>query len=237
MDLLTMDGVSAHYGRVRALWGVSLSVGRGETVSVLGANGAGKSTALKAVMGLVRVTSGSIRLRGDEIVGAPPHRVVSKGVAFVPEGRRLFPAMSVEENLAVGAPRGCRDLDERAGAVFSLFPALRERRAVHAGRLSGGEQQMVAIGRALMAGPELLVVDEPSLGLSPAATERTVEALNGLSGAGVSVLLAEQSPELALGASDRTYVFENGRVALSGPSREVAADPRVREAYMGIGAR
>lgn len=229
-----MDSVSAYNGNVRALWDVTLRVGAGETVAVLGSNGAGKSTLLRAVMGLVRVSGGSIRLRGEEIGGADPHRVVSKGVAFVPEGRRLFPSMSVDENLAVGAPRGCRDLAERVRMVRSLFPALGERSATHAGRLSGGEQQMVAIGRALMAKPELLVVDEPSLGLSPAATERTVGALKGLAGAGMSVLLAEQSPALALEASDRTYVFENGRVALSGASGDVAADPRVRGAYMGV---
>ena len=234
MQLLTIDSVSAYHGNIRALYDVSLAVDQGEVVAVFGANGAGKSTLLRSVMGLVRVSEGSIRLRGEEITRLAPHQIVSRGVSFVPEGRRLFPAMTVEENLAVASPRGRPDAHLRMAEVYSLFPSLRDRRPVQAGRLSGGEQQMVAIGRALMAKPSLLVVDEPSLGLSPAAVAKTMDALKGLAGTGMSVLLAEQNPGLALGASDRAYVFENGRAILGGRSRELIDDTRVRGVYAGV---
>ena len=202
---------------------------------MLGTNGAGKSTLLRAIMGIDRISDGSISLRGEKIHDRTPHEIVSMGVSFVPEGRRIFPAMTVKENLAVAAPRGCRDASEREAEVCSLFPALRERRTTHAGRLSGGEQQMVAIGRALMARPQLLVVDEPSLGLSPGALGNTIEALKALANEGKSILISEQSPDVALAASDRAYFFENGRVVFSDSSRSLADDPRVMGLYAGRG--
>ena len=235
LGLLSVDSVSAFHGNIQALHDVSLDVGKGEVVAVLGANGAGKSTLLRAIMGIDRINGGSISLRGERIHGRSPHEIVSMGVSFVPEGRRIFPGMTVEENLAVAAPKGRHDASEKEAEVFSLFPSLKERRLTHAGKLSGGEQQMVAIGRALMAGPELLVVDEPSLGLSPGALESTIEALKGLAGEGKSILISEQSPDVALAASDRAYFFENGRVAFSDHSSCLADDPRVMGLYTGRG--
>lgn len=233
--MLAIESISVHHGNVQALYDVSLTVGQGETVAVLGANGAGKSTLLRSVMGLAKPSRGRITFEGEDLGRLQPHQIVSKGVSFVPEGRRIFPEMTVEENLSVAAPRSCPDVGQRRAEVYSLFPALDERRLTHAGRLSGGEQQMVAIGRALMARPRLLVVDEPSLGLSPGAMSKTVDALKGLSRSGMSVLLAEQSPEIALAASERAYIFENGRIQLSGKSAELADDPRVMGAYTGRG--
>lgn len=228
-----MDSISASYGGIRALSDVSVNVHKGEVVSIVGANGAGKSTLLKSVMGLVRVSEGSIRLHGEEIVGDKPHKVVSRGVSFVPEGRRLFQMMTMEENLRVAAPRGCRDTDERIGEVFSLFPSLEGRRGALAGRLSGGEQQMVAIGRATMAKPRLLLVDEPTLGLAPIVCQRVLTSLVNLERIGTAVLLAEQNAAAAMRISKRTYVLEGGRVVTSGPSHELEGDPAVREAYLG----
>lgn len=233
--MLAIESISVHHGNVQALYDVSLTVGQGETVAVLGANGAGKSTLLRSVMGLAKPSRGRITFEGEDLGRLQPHQIVSKGVSFVPEGRRIFPEMTVEENLSVAAPRSCPDVGQRRAEVYSLFPALDERRLAHAGTLSGGEQQMVAIGRALMARPRLLVVDEPSLGLSPGAMSKTVDALKGLSRSGMSVLLAEQSPEIALAASERAYIFENGRIQLSGKSAELADDPRVMGAYTGRG--
>ena len=233
LELLSVDSVSVSYGAVRALSEVSLSVRRGEVVSLVGANGAGKSTLLKAVMGLVRVNRGRITLRGTEIAGDKPHQIAAKGVSFVPEGRRLFPAMTLEENLSVAAPGGCGDVEGRIGEVLSLFPSLAERRTSLAGRLSGGEQQMAAIGRAIMRKPELLLVDEPTLGLAPAVCRTVLGSLEDLAGDGTAVLMAEQSVGPALAVSDRGYVFENGRVAASGPSRELEGSPAVRAAYLG----
>lgn len=214
---------------------MSIAVEEGEVVAILGTNGAGKSTLLRAIMGVDRISGGSIRFKGEQIHDRAPHEIVSMGVAFVPEGRRVFPAMTVDENLTVAAPRGCRDGSERKAGVYSLFPALRERSRTHAGRLSGGEQQMVAIGRALMSKPDLLVVDEPSLGLSPGAVGDTMEALKGLAGEGKSILLAEQGADIALAASDRAYFFENGCVAFGGSSREFEDDSRVSSLYAGAG--
>lgn len=233
MTLLSVDSLSAYHGNVRALWDVSLKVEEGETVALLGANGAGKSTLLRSIMGLVRPSSGSVKLRGEEISSRRPHEIVSRGVSFVPEGRRLFPAMTADENLAVAVPRGCRDAEQRMAEVYSTFPSLTEKRSLQAGTLSGGEQQMIAIGRAMMTKPALLVVDEPSLGLSPAATGRTLKALRGLADEGTSVLLAEQNLDLALSASDRAYVFENGHIAMSGASATLVNDPHVQGAYLG----
>ncbi len=235
--MLLVNSVSAAYENVRALWEVSLRVEGGEIVAAVGANGAGKSTLLRSVMGLVRVSEGSIALRGTEIAGKKPHQIVSKGVSFVPEGRRLFPLMTVRENLGTGAPRRCDDLEERIGRVYSLFPQLEDRRKMPAGRLSGGEQQMVAIGRAMMAGPELLLVDEPTLGLAPAVCAKVLAALEDLARRGTAVLLAEQNLELALGVSDRAYLFENGRITASGRSQDLRGHPALSEAYLGVAAQ
>lgn len=232
--MLSVDSVSVYYGNIRALWEVTIQVGQGEVVSVVGSNGAGKSTLLRSIMGLVRITGGSIRLREEEISSDRPHRIVSKGVSYVPEGRRLFPMMTVEENMRIAAPRSCADIRDRVGELFAMFPVLDERRSTLAGRLSGGEQQMVAIGRALIARPDLLLVDEPSFGLSPVVCDRVFQALKALARGGTAVLLAEQNQDMAFEISDRTYVFENGRTVLSGDSRELRDDPRVRSAYLGV---
>jgi branched-chain amino acid transport system ATP-binding protein len=234
LELLSADSVSAYHGNIQVLYGVNLTVAHGEVVAIFGANGAGKTTLLRAIMGIVGISDGSIRLGGEEISRFAPHQIVSRGVSFVPEGRRIFPAMTVEENLAVAVPRGCPDADRRKAEVYSLFPALEERRSAQAGKLSGGEQQMVAIGRALMPKPRLLVLDEPSLGLSPRAMAKTIDALRGLAKSGMSVLLAEQNPDLALGASDRAYILENGRILFGGSSRDLTDDPGVKEAYTGV---
>lgn len=233
--LLSVESVYASHGSVKALWDVTLQVDRGEVVAVVGANGAGKSTLLRSIMGLVKISGGSIRLGGEDITRCKPHQLVARGAAFVPEGRRLFGAMSAEENLRAAMPRTCPDAEERIAEVMSIFPQLAEKRRSVAWTLSGGEQQMVAFGRALMSRPKLLVVDEPSVGLSPAAVERVLRALRAMTSEGASVLLAEQDADLALGASDRAYAFANGRVVLSGASSELASDPRVREAYLGEG--
>ena len=234
MELLSVDRVSAFRGNMQVLYDVSLTVAPGEVVAIFGANGAGKSTLLRSVMGIVRISDGSIRLMGEETSRFAPHQIVSRGVSFVPEGRRIFPAMTVEENLAVAVLRGCPEAHERKAEVYSLFPVLEERHSSQAGKLSGGEQQMVAIGRALMSKPRLLVVDEPSLGLSPGTMAKTIDALRGLARSGMSILLAEQNPDLALGASDRAYIIGNGRILFEGGSPDLMDDPRVREAYTGV---
>jgi branched-chain amino acid transport system ATP-binding protein len=231
---LSVRSLSVSYGAIGALWDASLEVGEKEIVSLIGANGAGKSTLLKAVMGLVRPRSGRIAFDGKSIEKLRPHKVVSLGLSYVPEGRRLFPSMSVEENLRMSTPRRCPDLEQRMGAVFALFPALEKRRSQAAWSLSGGEQQMVAIGRALMAKPRLLLLDEPSFGLSPIAYEKVLAAIREINEAGVGILLAEQNSERALEVSQRTYVLENGRVSMSGGSKDLMNDPAIRVAYLGL---
>ncbi len=222
------------YGNVMALWDVSITAEAGEVVSIIGANGAGKSTLLKSIMGLVRTLRGEILFGGTRVTGEPPHTLVAKGVSYVAEGRKLFPEMTVEENLRMGAPRRCPDVRERLKTIHDLFPVLEERRTQLAATLSGGEQQMVAIGRALMAKPRLLLLDEPSFGLSPIAFDNVIEAIEEINREGVAVLLAEQSSERAMEVSDRTYVLENGRVAGSGMSDELLQDPMVKAAYLGV---
>ena len=225
--------VSAAYGRIQVLWGASLGVGDQEIVSLIGANGAGKSTLLKSIIGVIRPREGEILFRGKSIVGTRPHAVVSKGISYVPEGRRLFPTMSVKENLRMGAPRNCKNLEERIERAYSLFPVLKDRRKQAAGTLSGGEQQMVAIGRALMSEPKLLLLDELSFGLSPLMFERVLTAIETIRDSGVSILMAEQNSERALEVSDRTYVMENGRIEISGESSELIDNEKIREAYLG----
>jgi branched-chain amino acid transport system ATP-binding protein len=232
--ILKVSEIEAAYGRIQVLWGVSLEVMEKEIVSLIGANGAGKSTLLKSIIGVVRPKSGDIRFRNISLLGMKPHEVVSLGVSYVPEGRRLFPTMNVRENLRMGAPRRCPDIDKRLKKVFSLFPVLEDRKKQAAGTLSGGEQQMVAIGRAMMSEPKLLLLDELSFGLSPLMFERVLAAIESIRDSGVSILMAEQNSERALEVSERTYVMENGRIELSGNSAELMDNAKIREAYLGV---
>lgn len=231
---LAVESLSVAYGNIGALWDASLLVGEGEIVSIIGANGAGKSTLLKSVMGLVKPRGGRIVFGGRALQGLKPHEIVSMGIAYVPEGRRLFPSMSVEENLRMSTPRRCPDLVQRMREIFDLFPTLEQRKSQVASTLSGGEQQMVAIGRALMAKPRLLLLDEPSLGLSPIAYEKVLDAIQEINDAGVGILLAEQNSERALEISQRSYVLENGRVSNAGRSSDLIKDPAIRVAYLGL---
>ena len=231
--LLELDGVEARYGPVKALHGVSLTVGEGEIVAVLGGNGAGKTTTLRAVSGLV-ATSGEVRFAGERITRAAPERVARVGIAHVPEGRGLFSELSVRENLRLGAYLQRDGFDEDYERVRGYFPWLEERRDQQAGTLSGGEQQMLALARALMGRPRLLLLDEPSLGLAPLVVReifRIVGELNEKEG--LAVLVVEQNAKLALRSSSRAYVLEVGRVALEGPSAELEQNDSVRKAYLG----
>ncbi len=231
---LSVDSVSVSYGNVGALWNASVAVEDGDMVSIIGANGAGKSTLLKAVMGLVKTNGGTIQFDGKYIDRLRPHEIVSVGIAYVPEGRRLFPNMTVEENLRLSTPRKCPDLDQRMQYVFGLFPVLDQRRLQSAGTMSGGEQQMVAIGRALMARPRLLLLDEPSFGLSPVAYEKVLTAIMEINQKGVGIVLAEQNYERALEISQRCYVMENGHITNTGRSADLLNDPGIRVAYLGL---
>jgi len=236
---LEIDDVAVYYDKRRALEGVTLTVERGEIVTLLGANGAGKSTTLRAVSGLVRPARGRIEYEGRDISHAPADAIVAAGVGHVPEGREIFGEFTVLENLLVGGhtvPR--RQIGERLEEAFRLFPVLRERRLQAAGTLSGGEQQMLAIGRALMPRPRLLLLDEPSLGLAPLLSREIFDVIRRINTDGVSVLLVEQNARRALALATRGYVLETGRLVASGPSTGLAADPRVRRAYLGLdGAR
>jgi branched-chain amino acid transport system ATP-binding protein len=239
--MLSVEGLAVSYAGVAALRGVTLAVGDGEFVTVLGANGAGKSTLLRATSGLLRPDRGTITVGGVAIQGLAPHSVARIGVAHVPEGRQVFADQTVLENLQLGGYLWRRDraaFDAALGDVLTLFPRLAERRAQLAGTLSGGEQQMVAIGRALMSRPKLLMLDEPSLGLAPRVVHEVFDLLGRLHRErGVSILLVEQAAALALSFAERGYVLENGVVALSGPAKELAADWRVQEVYLGAAAR
>jgi branched-chain amino acid transport system ATP-binding protein len=233
--LLELEGVASGYGRTPVLQGVSLTVGTGEIVALIGANGAGKSTLLNTVMGLLGVTAGDIRFEGRSIARLPTPAIVRAGLGQVPERRQLFGAMSVEENLRMGAysvaDRGAvaATLEEQ----FSRFPILRERRHQAASTLSGGEQQMVAIARAMMARPRLMLLDEPSLGLAPLLVEQIMEQIVALRRAGTTILVVEQNARAALGIADRGYVLENGRIKLSGPAAELLGSASVQDAYLG----
>ena len=236
MSELIVEGLVAGYGRIEALHGVDLAVSGAEAVTLIGTNGAGKTTLLKTVAGLIRPWRGRIRWQGEDITGWPAERRVRAGLALVPEGRRVFAGLSVADNLLLGgyARRGKGALVE----VYDLFPRLRERRAQPAGTLSGGEQQMLAIGRALMPRPRLLLLDEPSLGLAPLLSREIFDVIRRINADGVSVLLVEQNARRALALATRGYVLETGRLVASGPSAGLAADPRVRRAYLGLdGAR
>jgi branched-chain amino acid transport system ATP-binding protein len=233
--MLEADRLEVAYGDATALWGVSLGVGEGELVSVVGPNGSGKTTLINAIAGLLPVRSGRLRFGGEDLTRLAPHEVSSRGIALVPEGRRLFAGMTVEENLEIGgyAPgaRGARRA--RLERVYAIFPVLRARRRQAAGTLSGGEQQMVAIGRALMSGPRLLLLDEPSLGLAPTVVDRVFEVVEDLHREGTAVLLVEQNVARALAVASRAYVLAEGRIVSDGPPATLLAEPHIRRAYLG----
>jgi len=235
--LLEVEAVGVAYGKRRALEGVSLSVGHGEIVTLLGANGAGKSTTLKTISGLVRPARGRIVYQGDDITRVAPDVIVARGIAHVPEARQIFPEFTVRENLLVGGHTRRRNHELREGIARAerLFPILAERARQRAATLSGGEQQMLAIARALMARPRLLLLDEPSLGLAPLVVREIFRVIREINAAGVGILLVEQDARLALGVAARGYVLETGRVVVQGASATLAGDPRIRQAYLGLG--
>jgi branched-chain amino acid transport system ATP-binding protein len=233
--LLTLDGVEAGYGDLTAISGVSLEVRRGEAVALIGGNGAGKTTTLRAISGLLSVRAGRIELEGDRLDGLGSAQIVARGIAHVPEGRQLFPTLTVRDNLELGGLAA--DRRRRADAldlVFTLFPRLRERERQLAGTLSGGEQQMCAIGRGLMARPRLLLLDEPSLGLAPVMVKLIFETLQQVNDAGTTIMLVEQNVPRALQLSHRGYVIENGRLVLEGTRASLLASPHVKQAYLGL---
>ena len=233
--MLRLDGVSASYRGLKALQGISLSVGEREIVAVVGANGAGKSTLLKSIAGQV-ATDGAIAFEGASLARMAPHRIARLGINLVPEGRRLFPRLSVEDNLRLGAyaRRGDPDRFKPLDLVFELFPRLKERLRQRAGTLSGGEQQMLAIGRALMTQPRLLMLDEPSQGIMPRLVDDILDAVTRIRALGVTILLVEQRLAEALAIADRAYVLQTGRVVMAGPAAEIAGNEEVRRAYLGI---
>ena len=233
--MLSVEQVRSSYGRIEALHGISIEVAGGEIVTLLGANGAGKTTLIRAISGVQPISAGQIRFDDRPLEGVSAHRRVALGIAQVPEGRQVFAPLSVEDNLRLGAwPRRNVRLDAELASVYELFPVLASRRRISAGMLSGGEQQMLAIGRALMAKPRLLLLDEPSMGLAPILVEQILDIVRGLKEAGLTVLLVEQNARAALAIADRGYVIETGRIATSGSSDELLADARVQAAYLGV---
>lgn len=235
MRLLEVKGLEVRYGGIRAVKGIDLAVDEGELVCLIGANGAGKTSALKAICGLLPSTAGTVTYAGKPITGAPAFRLVREGLVLVPEGRGIFGQLSVAENLAMGAfaRNDSAEVKRDLGRTLALFPRLAERSAQSAGTLSGGEQQMLALGRALMSKPRLLLLDEPSMGLAPLMVAKIFEVVRRIASEGVTILLVEQNARLALEAAGRGYVMESGSITLAGDARELLADPRVREAYLG----
>ena len=235
MSLLEVKGLEVHYGGIRAVKGVDLEVREGELVCLIGANGAGKTSTLKALCGMLPVATGSVRYAGEAVTGVPSFRLVRKGLVLVPEGRGIFGQLTVAENLSMGAfarddaAEVKRDFDK----MLALFPRLAERSSQSAGTLSGGEQQMLALGRALMSKPRLLVLDEPSMGLAPLMVQKIFDVVRQIAMEGVTILLVEQNAKLALEAASRGYVMESGAITLAGDAKALLADPRVREAYLG----
>jgi len=237
MKLLEIRGLEVRYGGIRAVKGIDLEIAAGELVCLIGANGAGKSSTLRAVSGLAQAAPGSIRFDGRDLAGVPAFARARAGLVMVPEGRGVFAQLSVEENLAMGAyARADAGVASDRARVFELFPRLAERRRQTAGTLSGGEQQMLAIGRALMSRPKLLALDEPSMGLAPIAAQKILQVIRDINSTGVTVLLVEQNARSALALAHRAYVMESGEITLSGQARALLADPRVREAYLGEAA-
>ncbi len=234
MSLLKVDDIHVYYGNIHAIKGISFEVSEGEIVTLIGANGAGKSTTLNTIAGLMRPRSGQISFDGKNLASVPASRIVALGMALCPEGRRVFQQMSVRENLEMGGyTRPAAEIPASLEDVFTRFPRLKEREKQIAGTLSGGEQQMLAMGRALMSKPKLLMLDEPSMGLAPILVEQIFDIIKELHAAGTTVLLVEQNAQMALSIADRAYVLGTGRITMSGPAAEVLADDRVRSAYLG----
>ena len=233
--MLQLENVVCRYGKVEAIKSVSLEVNQGELVTVIGANGAGKSSTLKAISGLLPPVSGRILFEGEDITNASPQRILSMGIAHCPEGRRVFPQMTIQENLEIGAYRrkDTAGIASDMEKIFNDFPKLKERRLQAAGTLSGGEQQMLAIGRALMSRPKLVLFDEPSLGLAPNIVEKTFEVIRKVRADGATVLMVEQNAYAALDMCDRAYLYESGTMALAGTGKDMIDDPHVRKAYLG----
>jgi branched-chain amino acid transport system ATP-binding protein len=234
--MLRLDGIDASYGGFQALFKVSLEVNAGEAVAVIGANGAGKTTLLRVISGLLPPTAGTMMMEGRDLVATPPHKIIETGIAHVPESRRLFPRLSVRDNLRMGAftPGARARFSERLDYVYKLFPRLRERESQLAGTLSGGEQQMCAIGRALMSGPKLVLLDEPSMGLAPVIVAQVFDLVRQIRSEGYTVLIVEQNVRQVLKVADRAYLLEVGRIKASGSARELGESDEIRKAYMGI---
>ena len=232
--ILSIHDLSVNYGGIEAVKGISFDVHEGEIVTLIGANGAGKSSTLRTIAGLVKPSGGTINFRGDNITGRDATTIVKKGITLVPEGRRVFAQMTVEENLEMGAfTRANSTVEPGLEKVYELFPRLKERRRQVAGTLSGGEQQMLAMGRALMSAPKLMMLDEPSMGLAPILVEQVFDIIQSLHKAGTTILLVEQNAQMALSIADRAYVLENGKVSLSGTGEELAKSEQVQKAYLG----
>ncbi len=232
--ILKVNDINVYYGAIHAIKGISFEVNPGEIVTLIGANGAGKSTTLQTVSGLLHSRTGSIEFLGENLSGVPAHKIVAKGLAQVPEGRRVFLQMTVEENLEMGAhTRSGGGIDADMEKVYNYFPRLMERRRQIAGTLSGGEQQMLAMGRALMSRPKLLMLDEPSMGLAPILVEQIFEIIRTLHKAGTTILLVEQNAQAALSVADRGYVLETGKIVTSGTGAELLASPEIKRAYLG----
>ena len=236
--ILEIENIDLFYGDAQALDDVSLNVGEGELVAIVGANGAGKSSLIRTIAGIETARSGRIRFKGNDITGMPSYTVCNLGIGQVAEGRQIFPSLTVQENLEMGAllPRARAKMQEQMGKVYEFFPRLAERRGQHAGTMSGGEQQMLAIGRCLMGQPDLIMFDEPSLGLAPALVQELFRVIRALNERGHPVILVEQNVAVSLKLAKRAYVLENGRIVMSGTGNELLHDDRVRQAYLGVDA-
>ena len=230
---LKVSDINVYYGAIHAIKGVSFEVNEGEIVTLIGANGAGKTTTLQTISGLLRSRTGGIDFFGESISHVPAHRIVERGLAQVPEGRRIFGQMTVQENLEMGAYTAPGQVEENLAIVFEQFPRLKERRKQIAGTLSGGEQQMLAMGRALMSAPKLMMLDEPSMGLAPILVEQIFDIIRELHKRGTTILLVEQNAQMALSVADRAYVMETGKITLSGSGKELAASEAIKKAYLG----
>jgi len=233
--MLVLEDINVYYGAIHALKGISFQVNKGEIVTLIGSNGAGKSTTLKTVSGLIRPRNGKIAFKGENLAVVPPQTIVAKGISQVPEGRRVFANMTVTENLELGAylEKNKGNVKKSMEHVFEVFPRLKERRNQVAGTLSGGEQQMLAMGRALMSKPELMLLDEPSMGLAPILVKQIFEIIKDINAGGTTILLVEQNAHMALSIAHRAYVLETGKIVLSGSAKELAASEEVRKAYLG----
>jgi len=234
--MLRVEGISTHYGDIQVLWSASLGVSSREMVTMVGSNGSGKTTTINTIAGMLHPTSGTIQFLGQPIHQLPPHMIIERGISLIPEGRKLFPEMTVLENLELGAyfPKARKKIPETLQWVFGLFPRLEERKVQLAGTLSGGEQQMLTVGRGLMSIPRLLLIDEPSMGLAPMLVAELFRAIRKINQEGVTVFLVEQNAKLAMEISDRTYVLENGRIVREGKSGELLKDDNIRKAYLGL---